>query len=221
MEAGMTAVVEPETSRGALINEKRPPSLWRDGFAVTSIGVFALTFMLAFEALAVSTVMPEVAAALGGTSWYALAFAAPAAVSVVALTLAGPWMDRNGPRGAVYVGAGVFASGLVSAGLAVSMPMFLLGRGLQGFGGGVIGVGIAVLIARVYPEELRPRMFALLTGALVLPGLVGPVIAAAIAAAFGWRWVFLGVPALAFIAVGLLTRALPDFGQISVHSIAV
>lgn len=171
-------------------------SLWTGRYLRTTVGVFALAFMFAFEYLAVATVMPDVARALDGLSLYAVAFAAPMATSVIAFTVVGPWSDRRGPRPAVDAGVLVFAAGLLVAGLAPDMPVFLVGRAVQGFGMGVLGVAMYVVVAQAYPESLRPRAFTVLTGAWVLPALVGPAIAASVADAFGWRWVFLGVPAI-------------------------
>ena len=176
--------------------ETGPASLWAGRYLRTTVGVFALAFMFAFEYLAVATVMPEVAEALDGLSLYAVAFAAPMATSVIAFTVVGPWSDRRGPRPAVDAGVVVFAIGLLIAGLAPDMPLFLVGRAVQGFGMGVLGVAMYVVVAQAYPESLRPRAFTVLTGAWVLPALVGPAIAASVAHAFGWRWVFLGVPVI-------------------------
>jgi MFS family permease len=50
-----------------------------------------------------------------------------------------------------------------------------------------------VAIARGYPEQLRARMLAIISSAWVLPGIVGPAVAAAVADQLGWRWVFLGL----------------------------
>jgi MFS family permease len=175
-------------------------SLWTGSLLRTTIGVFALTFVVAFEYLAVATVMPDVARALDGISLYAVAFAAPVAVSVVGYTVAGPSIDRRGPRPAMTAGVLVFSAGLVVCGLAPTMVVFVVGRGIQGFGAGLIGTSLYVVVAQAYPERLRPRAFTVLTGAWVMPALVGPVIAAWIADAAGWRWVFLGVPALAAVS---------------------
>jgi MFS family permease len=65
-----------------------------------------------------------------------------------------------------------------------------------------------VAISRCYPDECRPRMFAVLSTAWVVPGLIGPAIAAAVAAAFGWRWVFLGLVPLVAAAGVLVVLAL-------------
>ena len=65
-----------------------------------------------------------------------------------------------------------------------------------------------VAIARGYPDDCRPRMFAVLSTAWVIPGLIGPAIAALVASAVGWRWVFLGLLPLVAVAGLLATLAL-------------
>lgn len=184
-------------------------SPWRGRHARTTIGVFSLAFLFAFEALAVATVMPDVAADLDGLRWYAVAFAAPLAAGVVALAASGPQVDRLGPGPALRLGLVVFCAGVVVAGLAPDMPVFVLGRLVHGYGGGVLGVALYVVIAQAYPEEMRPRVFAVLTTAWVLPALVGPLLAAQVAELVGWRWVFLGVPVVA-VAAWLLVADAPS-----------
>jgi MFS family permease len=184
-------------------------SPWTGRHARTTTGIFALMFLFAFEALAVAAVMPDVAAELEGLRWYAVAFAAPMAASVVALVVAGPAIDRRGPGPALVGGLVVFCAGVVLAGLAPTMPVFLVGRLVHGLGAGVLGVALYVVVAQAYPEQLRARVFAVLTAAWVLPALVGPVVAASVAHAVGWRWVFLGVPVLA-VGAWLLVRSAPS-----------
>lgn len=183
---------------------------WSAKYRTTTVGVFALAFLVAFEALAVATIMPIVADDLDGLPLYALSFAAPMAVAVISLTIGGPWMDRNGPGPSMRFGVIVFAAGLVIAGTAPVMVVFLIGRAVQGFGSGFIGVGLYVMIARVYPESLRPRVFTVLTSAWVLPALVGPAVAAFIADHIGWRWVFLSVPVIAVIATAMVWGSIHD-----------
>lgn len=183
------------------------PSLWTGRRLRTTIGIGALAFLFAFEALAIATVMPQVAEDLDGLSWYAAAFGAPLASSVVAYALAGRWIDRRGTRPAIAVGVLVFCAGLVVAGLAPDMPVLMAGRLVQGFGAGACGVAIYVAVAQAYDETLRPAAFAVLSAAWVVPALVGPVLAAGIAGLFGWRWIFLGVPLIALPAWWLIRDA--------------
>lgn len=182
--------------------------LWLGPYGRVVAGIFSLAFLVAFESLAVMTVMPLVADELDGLSLYALAFAAPTAVAVVSMTIAGPLMDRRGPGLALRTGVGIFAAGLLVAGLAPTMEIFLAGRAVQGLGMGFVGVGLYVVIGSVFPEHMRARVFTVMTSAWVLPALVGPVIAGFIADQLGWRWVFLSVPLIAVGSLVLIWEAL-------------
>src|SRR3954463_7143878 len=104
------------------------PRLLSSAYAVTTIGMFALCALVAFEATAVTTVMPTVAAALDGVALYALSFAAPLASGVVGMVAAGGWSDRRGPVGPLAVALALFAAGLVICGSAPGMEVLVAGR---------------------------------------------------------------------------------------------
>jgi MFS family permease len=182
--------------------------LWTGPHGRVVLGIFSLAFLVAFESLAVATVMPLVADELDGIGLYALSFAAPIAVGVISMTVAGPLMDRHGPGPGLRAGVAVFVAGLVLAGLAPDMVVFLVGRAVQGLGMGFVGVALYVVIGRTFEEELRARVFTVMTSAWLLPALIGPFVAGMIADHVGWRWVFLAVPVLAVAALGLVWRAL-------------
>ncbi len=173
-------------------------------FRIATVGVFALGFLIAFEALAVTTAMPLAARDLHGQSLYALTFSAFAAAGVIANVVAGAWSDRSGPKRPLLTGVAVFAIGLLVAGTAQSMPILVTGRALQGLGAGAIGTALYVLVARVYPEALHPRIFALLAAAWVLPSLIGPFAAGAVSTYLTWHWVFIGIIPLVAAATLLL-----------------
>ncbi|QCC78384.1 MFS transporter [Nocardioides daphniae] len=140
---------------------------------------------------------------------YALGFAAPLASGVVGMVAAGMVSDRRGPAMPLLVALTVFGAGLLLAGAATSMELFVAGRVLQGLGGGAATVVLYVVIGLIYPTTLQASVFASLAAAWVLPSLFGPAVAAVIADAFGWRWVFLGTVVLvALVGVGLARRVL-------------
>ncbi|WP_125775858.1 MFS transporter [Antribacter gilvus] len=172
------------------------------------VGMVALCALGAFEALAVATAMPTVAVELGGLRHYTLAFSVTFAASVVGLLTAGWWNDRRGPAPAMWTGMALFAGGLVVAGTATSMGTLIAGRALQGIGSGLFSVALYVLVARVFAPERRPRVFSAFAAAWVLPAIVGPALTGLIVTHLGWRWVFLGVPALAVVAAILLAPGL-------------
>lgn len=175
-------------------------------------GAVALISMLAFESIAVATAMPAVAEALDGLPYYALAFGATLATSVLGMTAAGQLCDKRGPYRAALAGLAAFLAGLLLAGFAPSMPVLVLGRALQGLGSGVLGVTLYVGVAQVVPAALHPRMFAMFAGAWVVPGLVGPALASFLTAYVGWRSVFLGVAAAVPVAAVLMLPALRRVG---------
>lgn len=155
----------------------------------------------AFEAMAVATAMPTAVRELHGLAYYSWPFTAFLVASVVGTVASGEFSDRHGPRMPLLAGLAVFAAGLVVAGTATSMGLFVLGRVVQGFGAGTVIVGVYVVIAEVYPDALRPRVFALTSAAWVLPSLLGPLVAGVLTAHLTWRLVFLGLAP--FVALGL------------------
>lgn len=169
-----------------------------------SIGMFSLIFLAAFEAMAVTTIMPLVAEQLDGESLFALAFAVPLAAGIIGMVIAGNWTDRSGPIPSLLVSAALFVVGLVIAGTAVNMEVFIVGRFVHGLSGAAVIVPLYVIVGRVYPEALRARVFAGFAAAWVIPSIVGPALAGVVAEAFSWHWVFLGVIALVVPAAAMM-----------------
>lgn len=177
-----------------------------------SIGIIALVFLVAFEAMAVATAMPLAVRALDGIALYAWAFSGITTASMFATVVAGVLADRYGALPPLLAGVASFAVGLVVAGMAANMIVFIAGRMIQGLGAGAIIVSVYVTVAQAYSERVRPRAFAALAGAWVLPALVGPFAAGAIAEHVGWRWVFLGLLPLVLLPLVLVVptvRGLP------------
>src|SRR2546423_6306187 len=114
---------------------------WR---GLTAGLVLNVTFV-AFEALAIATIMPLVVADLGGVALYGWVFSAFLLADLVGIVLAGELADRFGPAVPFGAGLALFAIGLLIGGLAPSMPVLVAARAIQGFGAGAIpavaGVG--------------------------------------------------------------------------------
>jgi len=177
-----------------------------------TIGIVTLVLLVAFEAMAVSTVMPEAVRELKGLAWYAWGFSAFMVASMFATVVSGDLSDRFGPAKPLAVGVGLFSGGLAIAGTAPVIAPFILGRAVQGLGGGTIVVALYVVAGRAYPEAMRPRVFAAFSAAWVLPAIVGPFVAGTVAEAASWRWVFLGLVPFAIVPLLLMVprlRALP------------
>src|SRR5579862_6408445 len=182
--------------------------IWAPARRALTVGlVLAVTFV-AFEALAVATILPLVSRHLGDLRLYGWVFSAFLLASLVGIVVAGTLADRVPLGRPMLYGLGLFALGLVVGGTAPDMAVLVAGRAVQGLGAGVVPAVAYVAISRCYPEGSRPRMFAVLSTAWVVPGLIGPGIAALVAAAVGWRWVFLGLLPLVIVAGMLVVMAL-------------
>ncbi|GAA3879056.1 MFS transporter [Saccharothrix violaceirubra] len=185
-----------------------PSRLWSPERRGPTAGIVLLVTLLAFENMGVNTAMPRMVASLDGNDLYAWPFLAFLAASVVATVLSGRLSDVRGPRPSLILGPAVFLVGLLVAGTAQDMGMLLLGRVLQGLGGGAQVVAAYVLIGLVYPESDRPAVFGVLSSAWVVPSLVGPALSGWLTETVGWRWVFLGLAPFVLVAVLLITPVL-------------
>jgi MFS family permease len=159
----------------------------------TTVGLVTVITLIAFEAMAVATALPTAVRDLAGLAYYGWAFTAFLVATVVGMVASGELADRYGPARPLLVGLAVFGAGLVLAGTAPAMGVFVLGRAVQGFGSGLQIVAVYVMIGATYSDALRPKAFAALSAAWVVPALVGPVLSGGVAERLSWRLVFLGL----------------------------
>jgi MFS family permease len=204
----MTTDQAPPVPRSAPSLASESAGIFHRSYLLVTFGACALVFLAAFESLAVTTIMPLVSRELDGASLYALAFAGPLATGVIGMVAAGNWSDRRGPVAPLYASVAMFVLGLLIAGTAGNMPMLVSGRLVQGLGGGAITVALYVVVARVYPPVLHPKIFAAFAAAWVVPSLVGPLAAGVVAQLAGWHLVFLGVVGLVVPALLMIVPAL-------------
>src|SRR5919197_1058128 len=184
-----------------------PPSaegLWSPRHRTLTIGLVLTITLVAFEALAVATIMPIVARDLGGIQLYGWVFSAFFLGSLLGIVIVGGLIDQGGLVRPFLGGLGLFSIGLIGGGLAPSMEVLVGARFIQGLGAGAIPPIAYVSIGRALPEDLRPRMFATLSTAWVLPGVIGPAVSGTIAEQLHWRVVFLGLLPLIALA-GVMT----------------
>ena len=188
--------------------------LFSPGRRALTVGLVMTITLLAFEALAIATILPVVARELGGLDLYGWAFSAFFLGDLIGIVVVGGLIDRGGLVRPLAGGLVLFSVGLVIGGLAPSMGVLVFGRLLQGLGAGAIPPTAYVVIGRSFPDELRPRMFATLSTAWVVPGLIGPAVAGGIAQLTSWRMVFIGLLPLIVIAAAI---TLPAIRRASPH----
>jgi MFS family permease len=191
---------------------QRPAGLMTPARRGLTVGLVLTITLVAFEALAVITILPTIKDDLQGIGLYGWVTSAFQLGLLVGIVVAGGQADRRGPAPPFVAGVLVFVAGLTIGGLAPTMLVLVLARGLQGLGAGAIPAVAYAAIGRSYPEALRPRVFAVLSTAWVVPGLIGPAVSALVAASVGWRWVFLGLLPLVLASGALAWRSLRRLG---------
>ena len=149
------------------------------------------------QTLLVATVLPRAVRDIGGIQLYGLVFSGYMLAGIVSIPASGADADRHGPARPLFRYSAYFLVGTVMAALAPSMPLLVVARLIQGYGGGAMYSLAYSIVPRVYPAHLRPKMLAVLSGVWVVTGLLGPPFGALLASTVGWRWaIAVAIPTL-------------------------
>ena len=116
-----------------------------------TLGLVMTITLVAFEALAISTVMPVVADDLGGLGLYGWVFSGFFLGNLLGIVIAGQAADRRGTALPFLVGLVLFTAGLCLGGLAPTMGVLVAARVLQGLGAGAIPAVAYATVGRSYP----------------------------------------------------------------------
>jgi len=176
---------------------------------IAIIGGLALAMFLgALNQTIVATALPTIGRAFDdfeNLSWVVISYLL---TSTVVAPLYGKLSDIYGRRGMMLVALGLFMAGSAASAVAPSMLMLILGRGLQGIGGG----GIVPLAQSIIADAVPPRergYYQAYTGSIwIIAGSAGPVLGGVIAEHLHWSVIFwLNVP-LALAAALMSSRFL-------------
>jgi MFS family permease len=184
---------------------------WRDLAATAELPKFILlclgVWLHAADSLLVATVMPKAVAEIGGVVFINWAAALYLLGSILAASLAGFAAKQLGLRGAMMAAAACYGIGCAISALSPSMAVMLLGRVLQGLGGGGLMALVYVAIEAIFPERFWPRLLVIVSTIWGASALCGPLIGGLFAEAGLWRWafwVFAGQALALVAAAGLL-----------------
>lgn len=144
----------------------------------------------AADSLVTSTIMPTVAAELGGLRYLGWATGGFLVGAIVAGASAGKLSELLGLKRAMTLGGAVLAAGCMISAVAPAMGIFLGGRILQGVGGGWIAGLSMVAIAMLFPERHLARVFASVAAIWGVATLLGPLIGGMVVEHASWRLVF-------------------------------
>lgn len=155
-------------------------------FALLCLGIW----LHAADTLLVATAMPAAVTEIGGdrlVSWTLSLYLLGSIISAAAAALIA---SAAGLRRAFVIAALIYTVGCVISALAPNMPAMLLGRFGQGVGGGLLVALTYVATQRLFPEEMWPRLIALMSAIWGASAFCGPMIGGFFADMGLWRWGF-------------------------------
>lgn len=156
-----------------------------------------------------TSLLPTIVADIGGAEFYAWTMTMFLLASVISSMLVSRVLTRQGAVRAYLLALGLFALGSLLCAASPWMAALLVGRAVQGLGGGLLaGLGYA-LIQRALPERLWARGAALVSAMWGVGNLVGPVVGGIFAQLDAWRVTFVGLAVVSALIGVVVVRALP------------
>jgi MFS family permease len=159
---------------------------WK-AFSVMALGLFFGVMDFGGTGVAIPTIADEFGLALGKASLIALGFAI--AISAVLLPIGGI-SDLVGRKRSFITGGILYAIGAAIAAVAPDVSILVAGRIISAIGAATVMANGMAIVAVVFPAEERGKGMGLITSAVGLGSVAGPLVAGAMVDSLGWRSFF-------------------------------
>src|SRR5690242_14737267 len=209
----------PELPTQVIAIDETPPlapraPLTQDEVRAILASLMLAMFLAALDQTIVATALPTIGRQFRDVSSLSWVITAYLLASTAVAPVFGTLSDIYGRRAMIMVSLSLFIAGSVMCALAPNMPVLILGRGLQGLGGGGILPIVQTIISDIVSPRERGQYQAYFSGVWVAAGIGGPVLGGLFAEHLHWSMIFwinlpLGIAALALL--------LPKMGKIPVY----
>lgn len=176
-------------------------------------GLMLAMLLGALDQTIVATAMPTIGRELGDVEQLPWVVTAYLLASVAVTPLYGKLSDIHGRRVVMLAAIGIFIAGSILCGLARSVPLLAVARGIQGAGGGgLISLAQTIIADIVAPRE-RGRYQVYIASVFAVSSLAGPVLGGFLAEHIHWSaifWINLPLGAAAYAMTSSRLRRLPQ-----------
>jgi EmrB/QacA subfamily drug resistance transporter len=175
-------------------------------------GVMLAMFLSALEQTIVAPALPAIGKSLGtldNLSWVVTAYLLAA---TAATPLFGKLTDIHGRRAIMLLVIGIFMLGSLVCALAPTMAALILGRGLQGIGGGGLIPIVQTIIADLLSPRERPMAQSYTSVVFMSASILGPLLGGLLTDHLHWSlifWINLPLGAVALVMSERALRRLP------------
>ncbi|MGR3321681.1 MAG: MDR family MFS transporter [Pseudooceanicola sp.] len=178
------------------------------------VAVASTLFLASLGNTVVAAALPRIVSELGGLDYITWVVTAFLLASTIGAPISGRLGDMYGRKIVLQAAIVVFLVGSAICGLAENMLTLVLGRLVQGYGGGSLIVVSMASVADVLPPRQRGRAQGALSSVFGLSTIIGPLVGGYIVSSMSWHWIFwlnfpIGLLAFAVIT-GVMEKAPPS-----------
>ncbi|KAK2736293.1 hypothetical protein FQN57_000823 [Myotisia sp. PD_48] len=172
-------------------SEPAPSRMTRKEIVLIMGALCTALFLAALDMTIISTSLPTISkkfdANESGYTWMASSYLL---ANAACLPLWGKLSDIWGRKVLILLANVLFLIGSLLCGLAFNLGLFLIGRAIQGVGGGGLIILGQICVSDLFSARERPIYYALFGATWAIAGALGPVMGGVLTQQASWRWCF-------------------------------
>ena len=184
-------------------------ALFKGGNGIKATALALGVMLHATNIYLATTVMPSIIQDIGGLAYYAWNTTLFVVASIIGSVVSANRLAVLGPRRAYQFAIILFFLGSLICTRASSMYILLVGRFIQGLGGGLLFALSYAMVRIVFDKILWSRAMALISGMWGIAAFSGPFIGGLFAENNQWRWAFGTLLLICIVIFTISTLILP------------
>ncbi|AOZ90853.1 MDR family MFS transporter [Paenibacillus crassostreae] len=168
------------------------------------IATMAAMLFAAINQTITSTAMPRIISILDGMEYYTWTINIYLLTSTIATVLVGKLSDMFGRKPFLLAGILLFMIGAFLTGTSTDVYQFIIYRGIQGIGAGIIQSTAFTAVGDLFPPRERGKWMGLMMAVFGFSSVLGPSLGGYLVDNMEWHWlfwIFLPLGVVAFVMI--------------------